>query len=62
MAPGGGGNRGRQILIEVGIARAGNVPREESAPAAFRVHEIETAIDDGEVRFAHQLLKRGRAD
>jgi len=55
-------NWGGQILVQIGVMRSGNVPFEIGAMAARGIHEIEAAIDDGEVRFAHQAAQCRGAD
>ncbi len=43
-------------------ARSGDVPLKVCAATALGVHQIEAAIEDGGIGFAHQLAKGGGVD
>jgi hypothetical protein len=62
MAAGVRSNGRRQVSIEVGVARSGDMRPQVRLAPGLRVHEIETAVNDGQPRLAQQFLQGMHVD
>ncbi len=49
---------GRQIIVEVGVARAGDVPALVGRVPGVGLREPEAAVDDDPIRFRKALRQR----